>query len=249
MKNSISVRELMHESGVAFGTSGARGLVTAMSDRVCYGYSAGFLQHLQDQGAWQVGSTVLLAGDLRPTTPRIIAACSEAVKALGGQPIYCGFVPTPALAYHAMGLAVPAIMVTGSHIPDDRNGIKFYRPDGEILKDDEPKILGQMIEGSAWDEAGTIAGLLELPAPLDIVPGYLARYVAFFGSDALAGCRVGVYQHSAVGRDILMNILGAMGADVVPLGRSETFVPVDTEAVRPEDIDIARQWSADVVAP
>jgi phosphomannomutase len=28
-------------------------------------------------------------------------------------------------------------MVTGSHIPDDRNGIKFYRPAGEMLKDDE----------------------------------------------------------------------------------------------------------------
>jgi phosphomannomutase len=25
-------------------------------------------------------------------------------------------------------------MVTGSHIPDDRNGIKFYRPHGEVLK-------------------------------------------------------------------------------------------------------------------
>ncbi|MCB0384946.1 MAG: hypothetical protein KDD43_06105, partial [Bdellovibrionales bacterium] len=29
------------------------------------------------------------------------------------------------------------IMVTGSHIPDDRNGIKFNLSDGEILKHDE----------------------------------------------------------------------------------------------------------------
>lgn len=245
MKSSISVSDLMHESGVAFGTSGARGLVSAMTDRVCYGYTAGFLQHLLSEGAWHSGGSVALAGDLRPSTPRIIAACSAAVRALGGEPIYCGLVPTPALAFHAMGLKVPAIMVTGSHIPDDRNGIKFYRPDGEILKDDEPKILGQVIDGGAWDEAGTIAGLPDLGTPLDIVPDYVARYVTVFGSDALVGCRVGVYQHSAVGRDILVDILAALGADVVPLGWSETFIPVDTEAVRPEDIALARQWAAE----
>ena len=32
-------------------------------------------------------------------------------------------------------------MVTGSHIPFDRNGIKFYRADGEIDKADEQAIL------------------------------------------------------------------------------------------------------------
>lgn len=245
MESQVSLSDLMYESGVAFGTSGARGLVSAMTDRVCYSYTAGFLQHLVKEGAWQVGSNVALAGDLRPSTPRIIAACSAAVKALGGEPIYCGLVPTPALAFHAMGLRIPAIMVTGSHIPDDRNGIKFYRPDGEILKDDEPKILGQMIKDGAWDQAGTIAGIADLPTPLDIIPDYVARYVTVFGSEALNGCRVGVYQHSAVGRDILVDILSAMGADVVSLGRSETFIPVDTEAVRPQDIDIARQWASE----
>jgi len=32
-------------------------------------------------------------------------------------------------------------MVTGSHIPADRNGIKFTKRSGEILKSDEPGIL------------------------------------------------------------------------------------------------------------
>ena len=43
----ISIRDLMAQSGVAFGTSGARGLVTAMTDRVCYAYTRGFLQYLE----------------------------------------------------------------------------------------------------------------------------------------------------------------------------------------------------------
>ena len=33
------------------------------------------------------------------------------------------------------------IMVTGSHIPFDRNGMKFYRAEGEISKEDEQRIL------------------------------------------------------------------------------------------------------------
>jgi phosphomannomutase len=36
-------------------------------------------------------------------------------------------------------------MVTGSHIPADRNGIKFYRPKGEVLKEDEAGMRGQVI--------------------------------------------------------------------------------------------------------
>lgn len=37
---------------------------------------------------------------------------------------------------------MPAIMVSGSHIPFDRNGLKFYRAEGEISKQDELRILG-----------------------------------------------------------------------------------------------------------
>jgi phosphomannomutase len=40
-----------------------------------------------------------------------------------------------------------------------------------------------------------------------------------------------VYQHSAVGRDVLVDLLRELGAEVVPVGRSETFVPIDTEAI------------------
>ena len=46
----ISISELMAKSGVAFGTSGARGLATAMTDSVCYAYTKGFLQYLEAIG-------------------------------------------------------------------------------------------------------------------------------------------------------------------------------------------------------
>ena len=73
---------------------------------------------------------------------------------------------------------------------------------------------------------------------------YVMRYLNFFAPDALRGLRVGVYQHSAVGRDVLVKILSHLGAEVTPLGRSEKFIPVDTEAIRPEDVQLAADWAA-----
>ena len=69
------------------------------------------------------------------------------------------------------------------------------------------------------------------------------RYLNFFGHDALQDLRVGVYQHSAVGRDVLVKILSHLGAEVTPLCRSEKFIPVDTEAIRPEDVQLALDWT------
>lgn len=45
------------------------------------------------------------------------------------------------------------------------------------------------------------------------------------------------YQHSAVGRDLLVEILQKFGAEVIPAGRSETFVPIDTEAIDQAQLD------------
>ena len=241
----VEISELMEQSGVAFGTSGARGLVVAMTDAVCFAYTSAFLQHMADVGEFWSGSPVALAGDLRPSSPRMVAACMAAIAARGGRPVFCGFVPAPALALHAFAHGMPSLMVTGSHIPDDRNGIKFNRIAGEVLKPDEAGIRAQRVALPAdfFDASGALVLPPALPEPLDVTTAYVRRYTDFFSSEALQGMRVGVYQHSAVGRDVLVTLLNALGAEVLPLGRSTSFVPVDTEAVRPEDVALAREWA------
>ena len=220
-----------------FGTSGLRGLVEDMTDAVCGAHTAAFLAHLAADGAR--GKVVLVGRDLRPSSPRIAAACRDAIRQAGLTAVECGPLPTPALALEAAARGAPAIMVTGSHIPFDRNGIKFYRPGGEITKADEAGILAALEQP---DPGAAIAGA-EI-ADDGARARYLARYRDFFAADALAGWRVGVYQHSAVGRDLLPEILTALGAETVALGRSDAFVPIDTEAVRPEDEALARNWTA-----
>lgn len=246
MAEKIRIADLMDRSGVGFGTSGARGLVTAMTDRVCYAYTAGFLHYLAARGETAVGARVALAGDLRPSTPRILRACALAARDTGFLPVNCGAIPTPALTAWGIQNGIASAMVTGSHIPDDRNGIKFNRPAGEILKEDEAGIRAQEVElPDIFDSSGALKAPEELP-PLDraAMNSYIDRYSDLFPPGCLAGMRVGVYEHSGVARDLLVEVLERLGAEVVRLARSEVFIPVDTEAVRPEDVALARDWAA-----
>jgi phosphomannomutase len=247
MPRTVSIAAIMADSGVAFGTSGARGLVTAMTDEVCFAYVCGFLQHMDDIGQFNPGRAVAIAGDLRPSTPRILGACAAAIRHMGGQVDYCGFVPSPAVAAYGFAQGIPSLMVTGSHIPDDRNGIKFNRADGEVLKPDELAMRAHTVTlPDLFDAAGMLVQPEGCGPLIDVATPYAARYVDFFSADALRGLKLGIYEHSAVGRDVLARIVAALGAEVVRLGRSEKFIPVDTEAVRAEDQALAHDWTRDL---
>ena len=65
---TVSMQDVMKQSGVAFGTSGARGLVTAMTDRVCYVYARSFIKYCEQ--SYKCEHTIAIAGDLRPSTER-----------------------------------------------------------------------------------------------------------------------------------------------------------------------------------
>ena len=245
----ITVQDLMDHSGVKFGTSGARGLAEDMTDFVCYAYTQGFLQFLKSIGDIKPGKTeVAIAGDLRPSTDRIMEAVRRAAADMGHTPINCGKVPSPAVALYGLIHQIPAIMVTGSHIPADRNGIKFNRCTGEILKQDEAGIRAQplSVDDALFKDTQQFRAPAQEPWPVtqEARDSYVSRYLDVFPGDCLHGQRIGVYQHSAVGRDILVEIVHGLGGTAVPLAPSDTFVPVDTEAIRPEDVKLAAQWAA-----
>lgn len=246
ISSTVQISVLMDSSNVKFGTSGARGLVSDMTDRVCYAYTLGFLQYLEKIGELRPHQSIVIAYDFRPSSPRIMTASCEAIRARGYIPVNGGLVPTPAIALYGIQHHLPTLMVTGSHIPDDRNGIKFYRPDGEIMKTDEEAIKGEVVEipDELFDEQGMFIHAADTPS-IDsaIQHEYVKRFTDFFPPDVLKGTKVGVYQHSSVTRDILIEVLKSLGAHTIPLGYSETFIPVDTEAVRPEDIKLAKEWS------
>ena len=240
---------------LAFGTSGLRGLIKDITDLEAYINVKAALRYLLSIDDIRPSSTLVLAGDLRPSTDRIMRACAQAIVDSGCQVENAGKIPTPALLSHAISTGRAGVMVTGSHIPFDRNGIKINKSVGEVLKSDEPGITREVelvrveeysrtATTSAFDASGMLKRLPDLP-PLDRAAeeAYVRRYLTSFMRGGLSGLRVLVYQHSAVGRDILPQILRELGAEVVTAGRSDTFVSIDTENITDEQLDRLEEFA------
>jgi phosphomannomutase len=222
--------------GLKFGTSGLRGPADLLVGAQAQRYVAAFIAHLR--GIGRIGSgQVFIARDLRDSSPRIAADVAAAIHAAGLVPVDCGVLPTPALALHAISREAPSIMVTGSHIPGDRNGLKFYTPRGEITKADETGILAALPP-----EKPALAHVRAADAFAFAGDRYRQRYRGLLPPGSLNGWRLGVFEHSSVARDLLVSLLTRAGAEVIRLGRADRFVAVDTEAMQDPLFAARMRW-------
>ena len=228
-----TIKEIIEGSGIKFGTSGARGLVTDFTSEVCIAFTLSFLDAMQKKFIFK---KVAVAMDNRPSSPAMAAIICGAIESYGFEVDFYGVLPTPALALQSMSEKNPSIMITGSHIPFDRNGIKFYSPDGEISKEDEIDILNNS------NLVITVNNNL-LQEKEKAAINYLDRYRNYFGKNCLNGLKIGIYEHSSAGRDLYAELFRSLGANVISLGRSNEFVPIDTEAVAEIDKKRAKDWS------
>lgn len=255
-----------------FGTSGRRGWVVDLTQLEVYVNALAEVQYLQAlpaaQGGLTRGEEFYFACDLRPSSTCFVAheqgrgeiaqAVAAAIADAGMKPVFLGPLPTPALAAFAFARRRGSIMVTGSHIPFERNGYKTNTAQGELLKQDEAPIQARVERVRALlyaqpftESAFSARGLFEdghrpLPPVETAAPeAYLRRYTGFFGPRSLAGKRVLVYQHSAVGGDLLVEVLRQLGAETIPAGRSESFVPIDTENIDDAQLRLLASLAAD----
>jgi phosphomannomutase len=255
---SLASRLSYSPQELRFGTSGRRGEVVHLTQLEIYINAFAELTFLQglpeSEGGIVRGQEFYFASDLRPSSTsyvveqggrgEIAQAILRAILDSGMRPVYLGRIPTPALAYFALSRHRGSMMITGSHIPFNRNGYKTNTSQGELLKKHEQpigdvvlanreRLYAQPIAESIFDESGLFkVGHSELPAENPLArKEYVERYTEFFEGLSLAGKKLLVYQHSAVGRDLIVDLLLAFGADVIAAGRSDTFVPIDTENI------------------
>ena len=261
----MKLREALdHEPApLRFGTSGRRGRVVDLTQLEVYINALAELEYLQSlpraEGGVARGEEFFYACDLRPSSSALVGsgpargglaqAVGQAIADAGMKAVFLGRIPTPALASYALSRDRGSMMVTGSHIPFDRNGYKTNSARGELLKRDEgpitarveevrARLYGQELAASAFNASGMFrdrARALPGAAP-EAAEEYLRRYTDFFGGRSLREMRLLVYQHSAVGRDLLVELLRRFEAEVIPAGRSEDFVAIDTEAIDAEQL-------------
>ena len=156
-------------------------------------------------------------------------------------PSTSGVIPTPALTYYALGRGKASIMVTGSHIPFDRNGYKLNTSQGELLKQHEAPInqrVRQVRESACTASASdrvavrrtrriSEVGHRALPDETRTTPAAPTSPGTPISSPAQrsAGMRLLAYQHSAVGRDLLVEILERLGAVAISGGPQRHLRP------------------------
>ena len=162
-----------------FGTSGRRGNVADLTQLEIYINAFAELEYLLSLPAQTGGISrndeFYYACDLRPSSPQIASAIVRAIGDAGLAPVNLGRIPTPALTSYAIERGHGSIMITGSHIPFERNGYKCNTSRGELLKKDESpinarveqvreRIYRQPFEESPFNAHGQFkAGAQELP--------------------------------------------------------------------------------------
>ena len=273
--NALRSRLDYEPQELRFGTSGRRGEVVHLTQLEVYINVLAELEYLQSrtvaEGGILRGQKFYFAYDLRPSSStyvpsqrgrgEIAQAVECAIRDAGMQPVNLGCIPTPALTCYAVSLGRGSIMITGSHIPFDRNGYKTNTARGELLKENEEpinqavqqvreRIYREPFAESPFDQQGRFkSGHRKLPTECgEARTAYIERYTSFFHGLSLDGKRLVVYQHSAVGRDVLVEILERLGAEVIPSGRSNTFVPLDTENIDDAQLATIQQLADDAIA-
>ncbi|MBQ9630182.1 MAG: phosphomannomutase/phosphoglucomutase, partial [Treponema sp.] len=129
--------------GVA--VEGVAGESVNLTPNICTGISHAFSFWLSRKTGKPLSElTIALGRDSRISGESLLNACVKGITNLGCTAINCGLATTPAMF---MSLVFPetnydgAIMVTASHLPYNRNGLKFFSKDGALESIDIKNIL------------------------------------------------------------------------------------------------------------
>lgn len=200
--------------GVALAVDG--GKPVNLTPEVAGRIAASFAQWLSARlGRAAEGLRIGVGRDSRVTGPALQAAVLAALGGAGARALDCGMASTPAMF---MGTVFPdcaldgAIMLTASHLPAERNGMKFFTREGGLDKGD----ITALLEGAA---------ALDLPAGTgEALPlALMERYTAFLrqkitdgcggGDRPLAGLHIVVDAGNGAGGFFAQKVLEPLGAD------------------------------------
>ena len=111
----------------------ALGENATLTPQIAQALAAAFVLHLQEQK--QPVHTICLGRDSRLTGKMLLDACAEGIRAMGVNVVDFGLCTTPAMfmALQQEDCSYQgSIMLTASHHPKDKNGLKFILPEGGI---------------------------------------------------------------------------------------------------------------------
>ena len=228
-----SYKELQNGSdirGVAIPTSDGPdvNLTTEIAERI----AVGFILFLEKRlGRESQNLTISIGRDSRTSGPTLAKAISTALSSFGAIVLDAGLASTPAMF---MSTVFPefncdgAIMITASHMPPNRNGMKFFTKGGGLEKEDIAEILSyaeaedlfSRISDSSERATGTkdalSSGIIRSIPLIDRYCQHIRDIITTkLGGDApLSHMKITVDAGNGAGGFFATKVLAPLGADV-----------------------------------
>ena len=161
--------------------------------------------------------TIAVARDSRLSGPSLQRAVLTGLTAMGATAADCGMASTPAMF---MATVLPgcgfdgAVMITASHLPQNRNGLKFFTAAGGLESAEIRELLRRAEEGP---QAARLRGRL---TAFDILTPYTEllrqRIIAETGGGErpLTGLKIAVDAGNGAGGFFATRVLAPLGADI-----------------------------------
>ena len=229
--------------GVA--AAGVEGEEVNLTPEVAGTIARAFVAWLRERQAGRL--SVAVGTDSRVTGPELKAAVIQGLVAAGADAVDCGMASTPAMfmiTIDGSRACDAGIMITASHLPWNRNGLKFFTPEGGLEKADISRVLEIAAEVASGQGAPTgqsaspgvaPAGQSASPGASSSAPGataspakvcrrdYMSEYSAFLadyirrGAGAerpLEGMKIVVDAGNGAGGFFATGVLAPLGADI-----------------------------------
>lgn len=211
LKNGSDIR------GTAIATEGH---AVDLTDEVVYAIAAGFATYLLEKtGKPATEIKVAVGHDSRLSAARIQTAVMRALTDAGFCVFDCALMSTPAMfmtTVHPSLACDGAVQITASHLPFDKNGLKFFTPEGGLEGEDIDSILKNAREARFSPAAG---GKVEQTDFLSVYASILVNKVrnAVEAEDfdhPLKGFKVVVDAGNGAGGFYAYQVLMPLGADI-----------------------------------
>ncbi len=225
-----------------------------LSDAVVSKITVAFAEWLSQRNGKEISSLKVSVGrDSRVSGPRIIKTVAVTLSSLGVSVENCGLASTPAMFMSTLDLGCDgAVQITASHHPWERNGLKFFTPDGGLEGSD----IATLLEKAENINIDNLIADATKVTDVDYMSDYAAhlRDMIKKGVNAenyekpLEGFKIIVDAGNGVGGFYAENVLKPLGADtngsqfLEPDGMFPNHIP------NPENADAMKSICSAVIA-
>ncbi|MEV0727766.1 phosphomannomutase/phosphoglucomutase [Polymorphospora sp. NPDC050346] len=191
-------------------------------ERVAEALGAAFAQLLR--GSEDGGDTVVIAHDMRDSSPGLAAAFATGVRAEGFGVVEAGLGSTDMLYYASGALDMPGAMFTASHNPAQYNGIKMCRAGARPIGQDSGlaeirERAEALLDRPAQHPAGPAK---EAAERRNLLPDYAAHLRTLVDLSSIRPLKVVVDAGNGMGGYTVPAVLGDAALPALPL----TIVPL-----------------------